>query len=167
MAKDVHHVSIFTYDKNGFILDRFFSEYASLNKNELLLKNVIKWSDNKIKTNPRTASERLKTVKFKTEITPNQLLDGYASPETISPWNMNNQIQKVKSSGFSVLKYQSKKMEQYAKPFLFLVMVIIGVLFTLRSSRSHNVGISVVSAVTLGVYLTFFSKFLHYTWTIR
>ena len=39
----LHHVSIFNYDKNGLILDRFFSEYASLVKNELLLENVIKW----------------------------------------------------------------------------------------------------------------------------
>ena len=155
----LNHVSIFNYDKNGLILDRFFSEYALLNKNELLLENVIKWSDNKIKSNPKTASEKLKTISFKTEITPNQLLDGYASPETISPWNMNNQIQKVKSSGFSVLKYQSKKMEQYAKPFLFLVMVIIGVLFTLRNSRSYNIGISVVTAVASGFFLHFFQNF--------
>ena len=155
----LHHVSIFNYDKKGLILDRFFSEYASLVKNELLLENVIKWSDNKIKSNPKTASEKLKTVNFKTEITPKQLLDGYASPETISPWNMNKQIQKVKSSGFSVLKYQSKKMEQYAKPFLFLVMVIIGVLFTLRNSRSYNIGISVVTAVASGFFLHFFQNF--------
>jgi lipopolysaccharide export system permease protein len=155
----LQQVSIFTFDKNGLILNRFFSEYASLNKNELLLENAIKWSDNQIKTDPKTAHKKFETISIKTEITPNQLLDGYASPETISPWNINSQIQKVKSSGFSVLKYQSKKMEQYSKPFLFLIMVIIGVLFTLRNSRSYSLGISVVTAVASGFFLHFFQNF--------
>ncbi len=86
-------------------------------------------------------------------------MDGYASPETISPWNMNKQIKKVKSSGFSVLKYQSKKMEQYARPFLFIVMVILGTVFTLQNSRSRNIGISVVLAVASGFFLHFFQNF--------
>ena len=155
----LHQVTVFNYDKNGLVTERFFSENAVLENNELLLRNTIKWSDNKIKTNPIIANEKIKKLKIKTEITPAQLLDGYASPETISPWNMNKQIKKVKSSGFSVLKYQSKKMEQYARPFLFIVMVILGTVFTLQNSRSRNIGISVVLAVASGFFLHFFQNF--------
>ena len=155
----LHQVTIFNYDKNGLVTERFFSESAALKNNELLLTNTIKWSDSKIKTNPIIANEKIKKLKIKTEITPTQLLDGYASPETISPWNMNKQIKKVKSSGFSVLKYQSKKMEQYARPFLFIVMVILGTVFTLQNSRSRNIGISVVLAVASGFFLHFFQNF--------
>ena len=155
----LHQVTIFNYDKNGLVTERFFSESAALKNNELLLTNTIKWSDTKIKKNPIIANEKIKKLNIKTEITPTQLLDGYASPETISPWNMNKQIQKVKSSGFSVLKYQSKKMEQYARPFLFIVMVILGTVFTLQNSRSRNIGISVVLAVASGFFLHFFQNF--------
>mgnify|MGYP003958598933 FL=1 len=155
----LHQVTIFNYDKNGLVKERFFSESAALKNNELLLTNTIKWSDTKIKKNPIIANEKIKKLKIKTEITPTQLLDGYASPETISPWNMNKQIKKVKSSGFSVLKYQSKKMEQYARPFLFIVMVILGTVFTLQNSRSRNIGISVVLAVASGFFLHFFQNF--------
>ena len=155
----LHQVTIFNYDKNGLVKERFFSESAALKKNELLLTNTIKWSDTKIKKNPIIANEKIKKLNIKTEITPTQLLDGYASPETISPWNMNKQIKKVKSSGFSVLKYQSKKMEQYARPFLFIVMVILGTVFTLQNSRSRNIGISVVLAVASGFFLHFFQNF--------
>ncbi|MDA9534206.1 LptF/LptG family permease [Amylibacter sp.] len=155
----LHQVTIFNYDKNGLVKERFFSESAALEKNELLLTNTIKWSDTKIKKNPIIANEKIKKLNIKTEITPTQLLDGYASPETISPWNMNKQIKKVKSSGFSVLKYQSKKMEQYARPFLFIVMVILGTVFTLQNSRSRNIGISVVLAVASGFFLHFFQNF--------
>lgn len=155
----LHQVTIFNYDENGLVTERFFSESAALGNNELLLTNAIKWSDTKIKKNPIIANEKIKKLKIKTEITPTQLLDGYASPETISPWNMNKQIQKVKSSGFSVLKYQSKKMEQYARPFLFIVMVVLGTVFTLQNSRARNVGISVVLAVASGFFLHFFQNF--------
>ena len=155
----LHQVTIFNYDENGLVTERFFSESAALKNNELLLTNTIKWSDSKIKKNPIIANEKIKKLKIKTEITPTQLLDGYASPETISPWNMNKQIKKVKSSGFSVLKYQSKKMEQYARPFLFIVMVILGTVFTLQNSRSRNIGISVVLAVASGFFLHFFQNF--------
>ena len=54
----------------------------------------------KLKQTLLLQTKKLKKLKIKTEITPAQLLDGYASPETISPWNMNKQIKKVKSSGF-------------------------------------------------------------------
>ena len=155
----LHQVTIFNYDENGLVTERFFSESAALKNNELLLTNTIKWSDTKIKENPIIANEKIKKLNIKTEITPTQLLDGYASPETISPWNMNKQIKKVKSSGFSVLKYQSKKMEQYARPFLFIVMVILGTVFTLQNSRSRNIGISVVLAVASGFFLHFFQNF--------
>ena len=155
----LHQVTIFNYDKNGLVTERFFSESAALKNNELLLTNTIKWSDTKIKKNPIIANEKIKKLNIKTEITPTQLLDGYASPETISPWNMNKQIKKVKSAGFSVLKYQSKKMEQYARPFLFIVMVILGTVFTLQNSRSRNIGISVVLAVASGFFLHFFQNF--------
>ncbi|MDC0551300.1 LptF/LptG family permease [Amylibacter sp.] len=155
----LHQVTIFNYDENGLVTERFFSESAALKNNELLLTNTIKWSDSKIKKNPIIANEKIKKLKIKTAITPTQLLDGYASPETISPWDMNKQIKKVKSSGFSVLKYQSKKMEQYARPFLFIVMVILGTVFTLQNSRSRNIGISVVLAVASGFFLHFFQNF--------
>jgi lipopolysaccharide export system permease protein len=155
----LHQVTIFNYNENGLVTERFFSESAALKNNELLLTNTIKWSDTKIKKNPIIANEKIKKLNIQTEITPTQLLDGYASPETISPWNMNKQIKKVKSSGFSVLKYQSKKMEQYARPFLFIVMVILGTVFTLQNSRSRNIGISVVMAVASGFFLHFFQNF--------
>ena len=155
----LRYVTLFNYDKKGKIIDRYFSKNASLEENYLVLKNATKWTDNSFINNNIKASEKIKTLNISTNITPTQLLEGYSSPETISPLNMNKQIQKVKSSGFSVLKYQSKQMEQYARPFLFITMVIIGTVFTVKSSRSGNAGISVVLAVALGFFLHFFQNF--------
>jgi len=50
-------------------------------------------------------------------------------------------------------------MEQYARPFLFIVMIMIGTVFTFKNSRSRNAGISVILAVALGFFLHFFQSF--------
>ena len=158
-GQDLQYVTLFNYDKNGNVIDRYFSKNAYLDESYLVLKNATRWTDDSIINNNKKVSKKIKTLNIRTNITPTQLLEGYLSPNTISPWNMINQIQKVKSSGFSILKYQSKQMEQYARPFLFMTMVIIGTVFTVKSSRSRNTGISAVLAIALGFFLHFFQNF--------
>jgi len=153
-----YHLSIFVYDKNGIVLERIFSKDASLHDNYFLLETATKWSDSNLLNGQLVHGKTIKNLRIKTEISSTQLLDGYQAPKTISPWNMNKQIQKVKLSGLSTLKYQSKQMEQYARPFLFVIMAIIGSVFTIKKSRSHNIGFSVISAVLLGFFLHFFQN---------
>jgi lipopolysaccharide export system permease protein len=154
-----NYLTLFNYNNNGKIIDRYFSKKAFLKEGYFLLQNVTRWSDDKILDNGMIISEKIENLKIRTSITPSQLLEGYLAPDTISPFKMNNQIQQIKSAGFSVLKYQSKKMEQYARPFLFIVMIMIGTVFTFKNSRSRNAGISVILAVALGFFLHFFQSF--------
>ena len=48
----LHDVSMFDYDKNGIIKNRFFAKNVSLDKDEFLFITAIKWTDEKIKVNP-------------------------------------------------------------------------------------------------------------------
>ena len=114
----LHKIIVFNYNKNGKIIERFFSNTAFLKTNELVLTQGKKWSDEKMISDPKKGYQTYKTYRIKTDITPTQLLAGYAAPETISPLNMNQQILKIKSSGFSILKYQSKQMEHMYKSIL-------------------------------------------------
>jgi lipopolysaccharide export system permease protein len=152
-------LTVFTYDQDGKVIDRMFAQTAFLNSNEWVLTQGVKWNDTKLLADPSTASESFKILRVPTTITPTQLLEGYPAPETISPWDMNTQIQKVQLSGFSTLKYQSQQMAQYARPFLFVVMMIIGSVFTLQNARLGNLGISVVTSVIFGFSLHFLQNF--------
>ena len=158
-GKILHNLSIFNYNLNGNIVNRIFAKTGFLKPNEFILTQGVRWTDEKTLSNPKTGSQAFNFFRIPTDITPTQLLEGYAGPETISPWNMNKQIIKVKLSGFSILKYESKQMEQYARPFLFIIMILIGCVFTLKNVRKNNLGLSVVSAVIFGFSLHFFQNF--------
>ena len=72
---------------------------------------------------------------------------------------MSAQIERVQNSGFSTTKYRSQQWGQYARPFLFAVMVLIGSVFTLQNARMGNLGISVVSSVLFGFGVHFLQNF--------
>lgn len=152
-------LSVYTYDIDGRVVDRTFAHTAFLYSNEWVLTQGVRWTDTALLADPATASENFKILRIPTTITPSQLLEGYPAPETISPWNMKAQIDKVASSGFSTLKYRSHQMAQYARPILFAVMVIIGCVFTLQNARMGNLGVSVVTSVIFGFSLHFLQNF--------
>ena len=156
--QELYQISIFVYDKNGMIIERIFSENASLYDNYFLLETATKWLESKLSKSQSAHGQTIKDLRISTEISSADLLDGHKPPGTISPWNMNKQIQKIKLSGLSTLRYESKKLEQYARPFLFITMIIIGSVFTIKKSRSRNIGFSAILAVLLGFFLHFFQN---------
>lgn len=152
-------LSVFTYDDSGQIQSRTFAQTAFLYSKEWVLTRGEKWIDARLSLDPKTGSDEFKILRIPTNISPSQLLEGYAKPETIFPWDMSGQIDRIQSSGFSTLKYKSQQMGQLARPFLFAAMVIIGCVFTLQNARLGNLGISVVSSVLFGFALHFLQNF--------
>ena len=152
-------VMVYSYDHAGKVIERIFAKTVFLNEGEWVFTQGIKWIDRKLSVDPATASESFGIIRLPTKITPVQLLDGYPDPETISPWQMSQQIKLVETSGFSTHKYASHQMSQFARPFLFVVMIIIGCVFTLQNARMGNLGVSVVSSVVFGFGLHFLQNF--------
>ena len=152
-------LSVYSYDGNGQIQSRTFAKTAFLYAQEWVLTQGETWSDSKLSDDPLTGSATFKILRIPTSITPLQLLAGYPAPETISPLEMSAQIERVQNSGFSTTKYRSQQWGQYARPFLFAVMVLIGSVFTLQNARMGNLGISVVSSVLFGFGVHFLQNF--------
>jgi lipopolysaccharide export system permease protein len=152
-------LSVFTYDKSGQVQSRTFAQTAFLYSKEWVLTQGKTWTDSALLSDPASGSQDFKILRIPTDVTPLQLLAGYPSPETISPWDMPAQIERIESSGFSTIKYRSQQFGQFARPFLFAAMVIIGCVFTLQSARLGNLGISVVSSVLFGFALHFLQNF--------
>lgn|GEM_PF-1569260 len=155
----LRNISFYDYDTTGQIQSRSFAPSAFLYSGEWVLTNGVTWTDQKLIDDPKTASNDFRVLRIATDITPAQLLDGYPAPETLAPWQMRDQIARIASSGFSTLKYQSHQMSQYARPFLFAVMVIIGCVFTLQNARLGNLGLSVVTSVIFGFAIHFLQSF--------
>jgi lipopolysaccharide export system permease protein len=152
-------ITVYNYDDQGDIIDRTFARTAFLRAGEWVLTQGKTWTDATLKSDPNHASYTFKIIRIPTTITPKQLLAGYPAPETLSPFEMPNQISRVGDSGFSTLKYRSYQMSQYARPVLFAVMVMLGCVFTLQNARMGNLGTSVVASVVCGFGLHFLQNF--------
>jgi lipopolysaccharide export system permease protein len=152
-------ISVYNFDHQGDITDRTFAQAAFLYSGEWVLTQGERWVDDVLAIDPSRAATTFKIIRIPTNITPQQLLAGYPAPETLSPFEMPDQITRVRDSGFSTLKYQSHQMGQYARPVLFAVMVLLGSVFTLQNARMGNVGVSVVSSVVCGFGLHFLQNF--------
>ncbi|GLQ34129.1 LPS export ABC transporter permease LptG [Amylibacter marinus] len=152
-------ITLYEYDENGIIVSRMVAETGYLNTGEWVFVNTQRWRDALLVNAPEQAKSSARFYRLKTDITPQQLLDGYPKPETLSPIDMPRQIAALETAGFSSLKYRAQQINQIARPLLFAVMMIIGAVFTLKTSRQGGLGIAVLSSLIFGFSLHFLHNF--------
>jgi lipopolysaccharide export system permease protein len=92
-----------------------------------------------------------------TNLTPGKIQDSFASPETMSFWELPGFIRLLESSGFSSLRHRLYFDALLARPFLFAAMVLIAASFSLRMQRRGGVGYLIAGGVACGFALYFFS----------
>ncbi len=92
-----------------------------------------------------------------TTLTPAQIQESFASPDTLSFWDLPRFISAAQQAGFSATRYQLYLYTLLALPALFAAMVFMAASFSLRVGRSGGlVRVILISALSgFGVY--FFS----------
>jgi lipopolysaccharide export system permease protein len=75
-------------------------------------------------------------MKLPTALILTKLQDSFASPETISFWELPEFIKTLNSSGFSALRHSLYFYSLLMQPIFFCSMVLIGAAFSLRSPRT-------------------------------
>lgn len=85
------------------------------------------------------------------------------SPEEMSYTELRNYIQKIRSSGYDSTRYLVSLYSKLSSPLLNLIMILIGIPFSLKTGRSGGVtmsiGISVIIGFTYGVTFYIFLSF--------
>jgi lipopolysaccharide export system permease protein len=72
-------------------------------------------------------------------------------------------IQKIQASGYDATRYRVDLYSKLSTPFLSFIMVLIGIPFALKTSRSGGVALSIGSSVMIGfVYGVIFYVFLSF-----
>lgn len=87
--------------------------------------------------------------------------EGFPEPEEISFWNLKKYILKISSSGFSTTKYFMSWHKNLSTPLLYFVMTIIGSVFSLKSARHSNLGLSIVVTIIIGFIIYFTSNLIN------
>jgi len=147
---ELRNIFVMTYSTSGEFLTRIDAKQANLEDGFWYIKDA--WI-HETEQPPRFAKEYW----LETNLTLNKIQDNFASPETMSFWDLPEFISTLEKAGFSALRHRLYWNSLLAAPFLMIAMVLIATAFTLRQSRRGGVTYVITAGVLTGFLLYFFS----------
>jgi lipopolysaccharide export system permease protein len=142
-------VLVFLYGANDHFVGRIDAQSAQLHERYWILNNA--WVSGTSGTPVHHARYELPTT-----LTPEQIQESFASPDTLSFWDLPGYIRAAQSAGFSAAKYQLYLYTLYALPALFAAMVFMAASFSLRLGREGGVAKVVLFSAFCGFGVYFF-----------
>ena len=122
-------VKIFKFDLENKFLERIDVETVTmLDDNSWKLNNGYKLEINKI---PQNFNENF----LKIDLDANKIEKNFRPPETLSFWSLNEYIENLDSSGFSIKKHLVYKNYLYSFPIILISMVLLGCLLSIKKER--------------------------------
>jgi lipopolysaccharide export system permease protein len=108
-------------------------------------------------TGPDQQPRKLDQHRVDTDLTPENIHDSFAPPETLSFWDLPHFISVLEAAGFSGLRHQLSWQSQLAMPLLLCGMVLLAATFSLRQIRRGGTGILITGGIAVGFLLYFLS----------
>jgi len=96
-------------------------------------------------------------LRLPTSLTASKIEESFASPDTMSFWELPGFITLLEESGFSAQRHRLRFNVLLARPFLFCAMVLVAATFSLRMQRGGGAVMLIVSGVIAGFMLYFLS----------
>ncbi len=146
----LHEVIIFRFEGKDKFVERIDAATAELHEGYWQLFDTLI-------TGPDRLGERRETYRFDTELTVDRIQESFASPETLSFWQMPGFVALLERAGFSSLKHRVHWHKVLASPLLLAGMVLIGATFSLRLARRGGTGVLIGVGVISGFVLYVFS----------
>jgi len=96
-------------------------------------------------------------IEVPTNLTTRKIQDSFASPETMSFWDLPGFINLLDNSGFPSQRHRLYFNALLARPFLYAAMVLIAASFSLRMQRRGGATLMIAAGVASGFALYFIS----------
>lgn len=93
-----------------------------------------------------------------TTLTPEQIQESFASPDTLSFWDLPGYIRAAQAAGFSAIRYQLYLYTLYALPALFAAMVFMGASFSMHIPRQGGIAKVILFSAICGFAVYFFDR---------
>lgn len=100
-----------------------------------------------------TVGEPVSRYRLNTDLTPAKIQDSFASPETLSFWDLPAFIETLEATGFSALSHRIYYLTLLAQPLLLASMVLFAAAFSLRHTRRGGTAIMVLAGILTGFLL--------------
>ncbi|HLH95778.1 MAG TPA: LPS export ABC transporter permease LptG [Xanthobacteraceae bacterium] len=144
-------VSVFRYDEAGHFRDRIEAKSATLEAGSWRLDGA------RIDASgvPPTAFD---SYRLKTTLTPEQVRESFATPETVPFWQLSSYIRLAENAGLAASAYRLQYYQLLVQPFYFASMVLLAASVSLRFFRFGGVQKMVLGGVVGGFFLFVLAK---------
>jgi len=144
-------VSVFLFDRAGHFASRVEARSGELRRGTWVFQDVRVVS---IGAAPVDQPE----YRLKTDLTPEQVRESFATPETVPFWELPTYITIAEHAGLLAAGYRLQFQSLIARPFLLVAMVFVAASVSLRFFRFGGVQKMVLSGVAAGFLLYVLSK---------
>ncbi|MBV9168479.1 MAG: LPS export ABC transporter permease LptG [Chloroflexi bacterium] len=144
-------VTIFTYSPEGHFQERIEARSAALEPGHWRLEAVRIYASG-------AAPRDLDSYQLSTTLTLEQVRESFATPETVSFWQLPQYISRADRAGLGAAGYRLQYQLLLAQPFLLVGMVLLAASVSLRFFRFGGVPKMVLSGVGAGFLLYILSK---------
>ncbi|HYC16873.1 MAG TPA: LPS export ABC transporter permease LptG [Pseudolabrys sp.] len=148
---NLNGVSIFASDLDGRFKQRIEARSAVLQPGVWVLRDAQVYA---LGVLPVSQAE----YRLKTSLTPEQVRESFATPETVPFWELPQYIQIAEHAGLVAAGYRLQFQKLLARPFLLVAMVLLAAAVSLRFFRFGGVQKMVLSGVAAGFLLYVLSK---------
>lgn len=148
------HVTIFTFDGDARFLSRVDADVATLEDGYWLVRDALV-------TTPGEPAYRQPLKALDTDLTIAQIQDSFASPRTLSFWQLPNFVRSLEAAGFSAMRHKLHWHSLMAVPFLLCAMAFLAAAFSLRLPRRGRARVMVVGGIFSGFMFFFISDIIH------
>jgi lipopolysaccharide export system permease protein len=148
---NLNGVSVYTFDAEGRFKQRIEARAGLLEPGAWLLRDARVYA---LGVLPARQLE----YRLKTNLTPEQVRESFATPETVPFWELPQYIQIAEHAGLIAAGYRLQFQKLLARPFLLSAMVLLAAAVSLRFFRFGGIQKMVLSGVAAGFLLYVLSK---------
>ncbi|MBR9971827.1 LPS export ABC transporter permease LptG [Magnetospirillum sulfuroxidans] len=155
LTLNLRGVHVFILDSNEHFTRRLSARTGTLADGSLELGDVWEMEGGK-------ASVHHAAMTVRTELTLERVHDNFASPETMSFWQLPAFITFFEKAGFAATKHRMHFQSLLASPLLYCAMVLVAAVFSLRPNmRAGGLLMRVGGGVAAGFGIYFFNKIIY------
>lgn len=150
-GSELDGVTVFTFDPNGRFQERIESRGATLEVGHWRLVDARVYSS-------AAPMRQHASYLLPTNLTPAQVRESFATPDTLSFWQLPEYIELAEQAGLMAAGYRLQYQILIAKPFLLTAMVLLASSVSLRFFRMGGVTRMILSGIIAGFMLYVISK---------
>lgn len=139
-------VTLFAFTREGSFAERIEAREARLVERAWLLSDATRYTTT---GDPR----RFERLEISTFLTPTEVRESIAAPESIGFWDLPRVIELSQRAGLPAYRYSLQYQTLLARPALLAAMVLIAACVSLRVSRMGGIGRLILGGILAGFVL--------------